>query len=233
MHSEFQCFSEVAPTTNMWFARANLKRAAEARHPQALHALAVATYRGFLAFKKSSREAYRLFLGASVAGHHRSTVAAARMRLAGDGVPVDCPRAVAMLRRVTGAGPWTTFLRMYSTDHARAKAVSIDAADPDLSRAAAVRFALHAPFPDAIEWAAGMQVGDSHGLLTVLPVKYVLFARAMWAVATGRMRADEWPMKFELLGESGFLESFAHAVLIVTIAIALVFFTGVRLNSVV
>jgi TPR repeat protein len=91
----------------------NLRAAATLGYAPAIHKLGEITYYGFFGIGRSNSKAFKLFNQAAVSGYRPSILRAARLLLDGDGVVVDCPRAVSMLKRVIDGGPWRSFLDTY------------------------------------------------------------------------------------------------------------------------
>jgi TPR repeat protein len=105
----------------------HIKTAASTGFAPAVHALAFITYYGFCGVTRSNVAAFRLFKQAAATGYRPSMLAAAKLLITGDGAPADCPEGLAMLKRITDAGPWVHFFELYGGDpHAFQKMLDIN-----------------------------------------------------------------------------------------------------------
>jgi hypothetical protein len=189
-HMRHDLLALLSPTRALHEIRA----AAASGYPPAVHRLGEVTSLGLLGVGKSSSKAYQLFVQAATAGHRPSLLRVADMLLSGDGTNVNCPEAIAHLRRIVDAGPWSAFFDTYQeagSRHAFLKMIDMgltpggwqDISTENGTIGELIRMTGYVP--DALQTAAGMKMvraarGGDEGALIWLILRAPLGEAVEW-----------------------------------------------------
>jgi len=98
-------------------AKRLVKGAASQGYAPAIHKLGILTYYGLIGIPRSATKGFELFSQAAAMGYRPSIFQVAQQMIGGDGVVVDCEKAVEMLRRIVDTGPWSDFYDKYVSNH--------------------------------------------------------------------------------------------------------------------